>query len=64
MKSETCTYLPNNTLTPRINEGRARRKAALSVTLEDTNAFYRSLLGSDDIRTPEERFLALIGKSY
>ena len=64
VKTEACTYLPNNTLTPLINEGRVRRKAALKVSLEDTNTFYRALLGSDDIRTPEERFLALIGKSY
>jgi hypothetical protein len=64
VKSDACTYLPNNTLTPLIFEGRIRRKANLSIGLEEVTAFYRRLLDSEDIRTPEERFLSLIGKSY
>ncbi len=56
--------LPGNTLSNRIVDARTRRKAQLSVRLPQVETFYRELLGSDDLRTADERFLEHIGRNY
>ena len=56
--------LPGNSLTQRISDNRGRRKAQLSVSLPQVEEFYRSLLGADDLRTADEKFLDHIGRNY
>jgi hypothetical protein len=47
-----------------ILEGRVQRLRDGLVGLEEIDRFFRDLLGSDDIRSPDEQFVALIGKEY
>ena len=58
------TMLPGNSLSQRITDNRGGRKAQLSVRLPQVEEFYRSLLGADDLRTADEKFLDHIGRNY
>lgn len=64
VQSAGAVNIPGNTLTPRIQAARSSRKTHLSVKLDKVDAFYRQLIGSDDLRTADERVLELIAKTY
>jgi SAM-dependent methyltransferase len=55
---------PKNRLSQCIVQGRNRRGAGRSVGMQEVNEFYATLLKSQDLRTPDERFLEMIGKAY
>lgn len=62
-------YLPpefksHNPISQLILSGRDRRSAQSMIGLDQVNGFYKNLLGSDDLLTPDEQFLKVIGKHY
>lgn len=62
-------YLPpefksHNPISQLILNGRDRCRDQSMISLDQVNAFYKNLLGSDDLLTPDEQFLKMIGKNY
>ncbi len=55
---------PSNVLSKRILERRQRRGEKGSIGIEPIRDFYAKLLNSQDLRTPDERFLDSIGRTY
>ena len=58
------TFLKGNVICQRLLEARNRRSSQVSINLERVNEFYKELLASDDYRTPDERFLDQIDRTY
>ncbi|MBI3853372.1 MAG: hypothetical protein HY298_24255 [Verrucomicrobia bacterium] len=56
--------LPMNTVSERVLSARQRRSTERLTGIEPVNEFYATLLKSRDFRTPDERFLDSIGRSY